>query len=104
MNKSSRKKNLNPNPTFVNQNLFSVFIIKNVFIVDNRLRPLMSLLKEFKGKEIYRSDPRTFLRIKGLDNIYYKTRKPSRINDVCKRFKPALPYFKMNTCNNISSF
>ncbi|CAF0897911.1 unnamed protein product [Rotaria sordida] len=68
--------------------------------IDNGLRPLMSLLKEHKGKEIHQSDPRTSLHIKGLDNIYYKTRKPLQTHDVCKRFKPGMPvwlYFK-TTC------
>jgi hypothetical protein len=71
--------------------------------VNNGLRPLMSLLKEFKGKEIYQIDPRTSLHIKGLDNIYYKTRKALQTHDVCKRFKPGMPvwlYFK-TTCEII---
>ncbi|CAF4014521.1 unnamed protein product, partial [Rotaria sp. Silwood1] len=68
--------------------------------INNGLRPLMLLLKEHKGKEIHQHDPRTSLHIKGLDNIYYKTRKPLQTHDVCKRFKPGMPvwlYFK-TTC------
>ncbi|CAF1239013.1 unnamed protein product [Adineta steineri] len=68
--------------------------------VDNGLRQLMTLLKESKGKEIYQYDSRTSLHIKGLDNIYYKTRKPLQTHNVCKRFKPGMPvwiYFK-TTC------
>lgn len=65
--------------------------------VENGLRPLMSLIKEFKGKEIFRPDPRTSVHIKGLDNTYYKTRKPLQTHDVCRRFQSGMPvwlYFK----------
>lgn len=73
---------------------------KESLSIDNGLRPIMCLLKEYKGKEIHQQDPRTSLHIKGLDNIYYKTRKPLQTHDVCKRFKPGMPvwlYFK-TTC------
>jgi hypothetical protein len=100
INKSSQKKL----STKIESNHKPEFILsihhKEGLDVNNGLRPLMSLLKEFKGKEIYQPDPRTSLHIKGLDNIYYKTRKPLQTHDVCKRFKPGMPvwlYFK-TTC------
>lgn len=104
INKSTSKKKLHaksdtkPNirkPEFV----LSIHHKESLDINDG-LRPLMSLLKEHKSKEIHRPDPRTSLHIKGLDNVYYKTRKPLQTHDVCKRFKPGMPvwlYFK-STC------
>ena len=71
--------------------------------IENGLRPIVSLLKEHQGKEIHQPDPRTSVHIKGLDNIYYKTRKPLKPHDVCKRFEPGMPvwlHFK-TTCETI---
>ena len=100
MTKSSNKKLSSKIETIPN-NRKPEFILsihhKEGLHVDNGLRPLMSLLKEFKGKEIAQPDPRTSLYIKGLDNIYYKTRKPLQPHDICKRFKSGMPvwlYFK----------
>ena len=68
--------------------------------VDRGLRTLMSLLKEHRGKEISVPDPRTSLYIKGLDNVFYKTRRPLHPRDVCQRFEAGMPvwlYFN-TTC------
>ena len=59
--------------------------------VENGLRPLMCLLKEFRAKEIAQNESRSLISIKGLDNIYYKTRKPLQTHDVCRRFQSGMP-------------
>jgi RNA-dependent RNA polymerase len=109
MTKSSRKKHstkIESKPIIHKPEFILSIHHKEGLHVENGLRPLMSLLKEFKGKEIYQSDPRTSLHIKGLDNIYYKTRKPLQTHDVCKRFKPGMPvwlYFKTTSEENFQS-
>jgi hypothetical protein len=103
MNKSSNKK-LSSKLESISNNRKPEFILsihhKEGLNIDNGLRPLMSLLKESKSKEIAQPDSRSSLYIKGLDNIYYKTRKPFQTHDVCKRFQSGMPvwlYFK-TTC------
>jgi hypothetical protein len=94
MNKSSRKKHsskLEPKSTIRKPEFILSIHHKEGLHVNNGLRPLMSLLKEYKSKEIHQTDPRTSLHIKGLDNIYYKTRKPLQTHDLCKRFQSGMP-------------
>ena len=72
--------------------------------VDNGLRLLMSLLKEHKAKEIHSPDPRLSVHIKGLDNIYYKSRKPFHSSHICQHFESGMPvwiYFK-TTSDDVS--
>jgi len=104
INKTSKKKNFPTKIETKSNNHKPEFLLsihhKEGLHVDNGLRPLMSLLKEFKSKEIFQPDLRTSLHIKGLDNTYYKTRKPLQTHDICKRFKPGMPvwlYFTTTT-------
>ena len=74
--------------------------------VDNGLKPLMALLKENRANEIHIRDPRTSLFIKGLENTFYKTRRPLHSRDVCQRFRMGTPiwiHFK-TTCESSEEF
>jgi hypothetical protein len=67
--------------------------------VDNGLRLLMSLLKRCRARETHVKDARSSVHIKGLDNVYYRTRKPLHTRDVCQYLHVGMPVWLCFTTN-----